>query len=280
MLNRIIIGLIGFVAAIYIISSDISVLGIALSIITLIAICEMHKTVGLFKKNNIVLSVIGVLYSLSLITTSVYFLFNKTLSYESFSKVFLPATVFYMIASGILKVLFFEKIDFETFISSFFTTVYTNLMFLHLLLAVMLPNGKIVLWIILLIAWGTDTFAYFSGKFFGKHKLIEKVSAKKTVEGAIGGIIGAVIVLVIYSLGCAYFDYTVNYFNLVIVAIFGSVISQFGDLIASCIKRHYNTKDYSNLLLGHGGVMDRFDSVLVVAPFVYYIYLILPLIAK
>ena len=280
MLNRILIGVIGFIAAICIISSDVCVLSIALSIITFIAICEMHKTVGLFKKNNIVLSLMGIIYSLCLIGTSVYSVFTKTLGYESFAKVFLPATVFYMIATGIFAVLSFEKIDFETWVASFFTTLYTNLMFLHLLLIVMLPYGKIILWIVLLISWGTDTFAYFTGKFFGKHKLIEKVSAKKTVEGAIGGVVGAIFVLVIYALGCAYFKYTVNYVNMIIIAFFGSVISQFGDLIASCIKRHYNTKDYSNILLGHGGIMDRFDSVLVVAPYVYYICLILPIITK
>ena len=128
-----------------------------------------------------------------------------------------------------------------------------------------LDNGHLYVWSIFIVAFFTDTFAYFAGYLFGKHKLIPKVSPKKTVEGSIGGILGSTI-------GCMLFAYL---FNLdipvmIIIGSVGSVIAQFGDLFASSIKRYVGIKDYGTLIPGHGGVLDRFDSVILVAPFVYY----------
>lgn len=118
-----------------------------------------------------------------------------------------------------------------------------------------------------IIAWFTDTGAYFTGYFLGKHKLCPKMSPKKTVEGAVGGIALAVIGLVLFG----YF-YGENVTSLYLVkcgavGLLGSVISQVGDLAASCIKRDFDKKDYGSLLPGHGGLMDRFDSVLFAAPY-------------
>lgn len=125
--------------------------------------------------------------------------------------------------------------------------------------------GKSYVWVIFIIAVLTDTCAYFTGYLFGKHKLIPKVSPKKTIEGSIGGILGSI-------LGCILFGYFLN-FNLLHMAIIGgigSVVAQFGDLFASSIKRFVGIKDYGKLIPGHGGILDRFDSVILVAPFVYY----------
>ena len=125
--------------------------------------------------------------------------------------------------------------------------------------------GKILVWLIFIIAFATDIMAYFTGYLFGKHKLIPKVSPKKTIEGSVGGILGSTI-------GCLLFAY---YFNLslpimAVLGLLGSVIAQFGDLFASSIKRYVGIKDYGKLIPGHGGVLDRFDSVILVAPFVYF----------
>ena len=126
-------------------------------------------------------------------------------------------------------------------------------------------KGHIYVWSIFIVAFFTDTFAYFVGYLFGKHKLIPKVSPKKTIEGSLGGVLGSTI-------GCMIFGYLfkLDMVSMVIIGSIGSVIAQFGDLFASSIKRYVGIKDYGKLIPGHGGVLDRFDSVILVAPFVYY----------
>ncbi len=126
------------------------------------------------------------------------------------------------------------------------------------------------------LAWITDTGAYFSGYFFGKHKLIPKLSPKKTVEGAVGGVVLCVLISLAYVLvldKC--FDVSLfggnDYLKMLLMSIVGSVISQLGDFASSAIKREFGVKDFGNILPGHGGVLDRFDSIIFVAPFVYYI---------
>jgi len=132
------------------------------------------------------------------------------------------------------------------------------------------PFGKYIYLLVFFCAWMTDSFAYFTGRLFGKHKLIPAVSPKKTVEGAIGGILFGVITIVVFGFVIeTFFDpqgiISANYLILAISGVFISVVAQIGDLMMSVIKRHYGIKDYGNLLPGHGGVLDRFDSVLSVS---------------
>ena len=126
--------------------------------------------------------------------------------------------------------------------------------------------GKYFYLLVFIGAWITDTFAYFTGFLFGKHKLIEDVSPKKTVEGSIGGIVFCVISFVLFGfivekLG----EFDANYIFLAVSGVIISIISQIGDLIMSVIKRHYGVKDYGKIFPGHGGMLDRFDSILAVA---------------
>lgn len=121
-----------------------------------------------------------------------------------------------------------------------------------------------------IIAWATDTGAYFTGYFFGKHKLAPEMSPKKTIEGAIGGVIIAVIATVAYGVILYGNFYMLGMIKYAIVGGLGSIVAQIGDLAASCIKRDFDKKDYGALLPGHGGLMDRFDSVLLVAPYVLF----------
>jgi len=124
-------------------------------------------------------------------------------------------------------------------------------------------------------AWLTDTGAYMFGSLWGKHKLAENISPKKTVEGAIGGLffstIGSAlyiyIMVAIMAKGTPMIQVVVKF---AVLGFFTSVVSQLGDLAASCIKRDFEKKDYGKILPGHGGLLDRFDSVLFAAPFVYY----------
>lgn len=157
---------------------------------------------------------------------------------------------------------------------TFFGFFYVCFLLSHIYLVREFEYGKFFVWLIFISAFGCDTGAYFAGITLGKHKLIPNLSPKKTVEGAIGGIAAATILSLIYGLivnNC--FEFVgVNAIRLCIMTgIVGSVLSQIGDLAASAIKRANGIKDYGNLIPGHGGILDRFDSVILTAPAVYYI---------
>lgn len=135
--------------------------------------------------------------------------------------------------------------------------------------------GAYIFMVIFISSWIPDTGAYFVGVKFGKHKLIPDVSPKKTVEGAVGGLVTCVIVFIIYTLiinlSC---DVKLNLPLMILAAVILAIASMVGDLLASLIKRHYNVKDYGNILPGHGGVLDRFDSVLATSSILFAISLI------
>lgn len=136
------------------------------------------------------------------------------------------------------------------------------------------PLGIFMVLFVLFCAWFGDSGAYFAGTFFGKHKLCPTISPKKTVEGFIGGVITVglvtVILVLIYNLFILE-DSQLNYLVLVPVAMLASLVGVVGDLSASVIKREYDVKDFGNIIPGHGGVIDRFDSVIFVAPFLYVV---------
>ncbi|MBQ8525564.1 MAG: CDP-archaeol synthase [Clostridia bacterium] len=164
-----------------------------------------------------------------------------------------------------------NRIHFDNVAVSVLGTCYVTLFPINIYLLRCDPDlGKFYIWIPFIIAWLTDTFAYFAGRFLGRHKLIPSVSPKKTVEGSIGGIAGAIIIMVLYMLVCEkYFDITPNYIQGIISAIVLSLLAQIGDLVASCIKREHGIKDFGSLVPGHGGILDRFDSVIFISPVVY-----------
>ena len=132
-----------------------------------------------------------------------------------------------------------------------------------------LENGKLIIWYLLFAAWGTDLFAYCIGRPFGKHKF-SKISPNKSIEGCIGGIIGAAIFMLGYTVYLNQVkDANISYLYILGISIILSVISQIGDFAASSIKRYTGIKDYGNILPGHGGVLDRIDSLIFIAPFAY-----------
>ena len=136
-----------------------------------------------------------------------------------------------------------------------------------------LQEGKYLYFLIFLGAWISDTFAYFAGHFFGKTKLAPHISPKKTVEGSIGGILGNILAFAGYAwMLRSVFDLNANVFFFALLGALFSCVGQFGDLFASGIKRHYKIKDYGSLFPGHGGVLDRFDSVLAIASFMLLAY--------
>lgn len=136
-------------------------------------------------------------------------------------------------------------------------------------------KGIFLVWYILLAAWGTDIFAYIVGKKIGKHKF-SKISPNKSIEGCIAGLIGAVVACLLYTVSLNQFaGFNIPYGYIVFVSVALSVLSQIGDFAASSIKRYAEIKDFSNLIPGHGGMLDRIDSVIFIAPFAYFLLTIL-----
>ena len=136
-------------------------------------------------------------------------------------------------------------------------------------------DGKILVWFVLIASWGSDVFAYFIGRHFGKHKLT-KVSPNKTVEGAIAGIVGATLLGIIYAVLCnTLWGVGINYLLIGCIMALLSIVGQIGDLAASSIKRYCEIKDFSELIPGHGGMLDRIDSIIFVLPFAFIFFSIL-----
>lgn len=250
MLTRILSGAVGLILFIAVIAAPPVVLKVALIIISAIGIYEIYKAFSIVKYIPLLVLAIFLplmcsfdftkwlpLYVLIFILVAVATMLK---CHESFSSEKLAASVFYPLI-----------------ISAAFSLIGTMRGWENGIWKMCLPFA---------MAWSTDTFAYFTGRFLGKHKLCEKLSPKKTVEGAFGGVAGAIIVILIYTYFC---PSETNYIFAILFAIAVSVVSQMGDIFFSCIKRENGIKDFGNLMPGHGGVMDRFDSVILTAPLTY-----------
>ena len=138
-----------------------------------------------------------------------------------------------------------------------------------------MKDGKILIWYAIFAAWGTDIFAYIVGRLCGKHKF-SKVSPKKTIEGCIGGTIGSIILILVYTyIANTYWNMNYSYLFIFGIGVILSFIGQIGDFAASSIKRYVGIKDYSNLIPGHGGMLDRIDSLIFLAPFAYAFFTLL-----
>lgn len=143
-------------------------------------------------------------------------------------------------------------------------------------------HGAFYVFIVIMASWTADAGAYFAGSFFGKHKLCPKLSPKKTIEGVFGGFILNVIAMLVFG-SCYNWIFfgnalSISYLSLVLIGLCCTVVSIVGDLTFSMIKRSFDIKDYGHIIPGHGGFLDRFDSVIFVAPFLYYFLQLLPII--
>lgn len=197
--------------------------------------------------------------------------------------VFMAATAILLLYMIIIVTRHGKK-SYKDILASGFLTLYITVSMWCILFVKEFFGTEFML-LIFICAWTTDTFAYFSGKLFGKHKLISHVSPNKTVEGSIGGVIGAVLcclvyLVILYQLPTNDFIVNVSHWVVYFIAVglVGGVLSQVGDLIASSIKRDEDIKDFGWIFPGHGGFMDRFDSVMFIAP-VILIMIIFAMIA-
>lgn len=156
-------------------------------------------------------------------------------------------------------------------IITLFGTIYVVGFLIFLPLIFGLEKGKFLIWYIFVAAWGNDMFAYFIGVNFGKHK-ITPISPKKSLEGCIGGILGAIILSGLFTyIFNTFFSVSFSYIYVGIIITILTILSQIGDLAASSIKRYTNIKDSGTLFPGHGGMLDRIDSILFIAPFAYFL---------
>ena len=159
----------------------------------------------------------------------------------------------------------------------FLSVTYVTVSFTSMSLTRYMQNGAYIFGLVFIAAWMCDVFAYFTGRLFGKHKLAPHLSPKKTVEGSIGGILFAVLGCVLYGFIIEKTtDLSAKYWVLALLGFVLSIISQIGDLFASLIKREHGIKDYSRMLPGHGGVMDRFDSILAISTVLMAVSMLFP----
>lgn len=169
----------------------------------------------------------------------------------------------------IISILFVlsQKSDVIDICITFCGILYICMCFNYIIMTVNnINSGEIFVWLIFIIAFATDIFAYLIGKRFGRNKLIPNVSPNKTIEGSLGGIVASVFFSVLFGIA-----FKLPIMVIIIVSLIGSIVAQLGDLIASSIKRYTGIKDFGKIIPGHGGVLDRFDSVLLVSPYVYLV---------
>lgn len=164
----------------------------------------------------------------------------------------------------------------DQLMAAFFGLFYVAVMLSYIYQIRILPGGAYTVWLVFICSWGCDTCAYCVGMLLGKHKMAPKLSPKKSVEGGIGGVAGAAFIGVLYALAINHWGNAgVDVLSFAVIGAAGGAISQVGDLGASAIKRNYEIKDYGKLIPGHGGILDRFDSVIFTAPIIYFLALIL-----
>ena len=259
MLQRIITGAVLSVLVIgLIVFSSTFVFPVIMTLLTLVGTYEMLGCIGL--KKNMLVSIPALIASL-LGVLSAYFL-----GYGAC----LAVIMCYLLIQLALCVFLDEKVKVQDAFCAFSSTLYVMLCLSAFTAVRMVEDTGLYFFLLVFIgAWMTDTFAYFTGVFFGKHKLIPKISPKKTIEGSIGGIVFCIVAFAVYGLILEKaVGVNVNFPVLLVLGLVMSVISQIGDLIASAIKRTYGIKDYGNLFPGHGGVLDRFDSIMILSPIV------------
>ncbi|MDD6789225.1 MAG: phosphatidate cytidylyltransferase [Lachnospira sp.] len=182
------------------------------------------------------------------------------------------------LAQMMVYVVTFPKYRTEQISYAYFGLVWAGVMISYIYQTRNLPDGQYTAWLIFAGSWINDTCAYFSGKAFGKHKMTVRLSPHKTIEGAVGGIIGSGIAslvfgFIMHSLGML--DIPGQGMIFFMTGAIGAVFGIFGDLSASAIKRNHDIKDYGRIIPGHGGILDRFDSVIFTAPAVYYTFQLL-----
>lgn len=257
--TRLISGIILLAIMITIVIFGGNLLFATLFVISLIGMMELYRIVKVNK------SFIGILGYAAGIIFYILLYFNLV----QFQMVLF---IFFLMLLMFAYVFSFPKYTTEQIAVTFLGLFYVSIMLSYIYQVRMLEDGALIVWLIFIGAWGSDTCAYCVGMLFGKHKIAPKLSPKKSLEGCIGGVVGAALIGALYAF---IIKSRLNIQNPVFVfAVIGaasSVIAQIGDMAASAIKRNHEIKDYGTLIPGHGGILDRFDSIIFTAPIVFYL---------
>ena len=262
--TRLISGILLVIAALLTIISGNYVLFVTLLCVSLLGMQELYKAMGVHKEQTEFLELAGylgaILYYVSLL-----------LGFERYGTM---AILIALILIMFVYVFSYPKYNADQVMATFFGVVYVAVMLSFILLTRNLPDGKFIVWLIFLCSWGCDTCAYCVGMLIGKHKMAPILSPKKSVEGGVGGVVGAALLGAIFAACMNHFaSADVSPVLCAVICGVGGAISQIGDLSASAIKRNHEIKDYGKLIPGHGGILDRFDSVIFTAPIIYYLTL-------
>ncbi len=227
-------------------------------LISLIGLMELYRVVNIHKT---VLALSGYLATIVL---------DFSIRFHHTDYMFYTIVVLLLLVMAIYVILY-PKYKSEQISMTIFGFVYVPIMLSYLYQIRILENGVYLIWLAFIGAWGSDTCAYCVGMLIGKHKLPSELSPKKSIEGCIGGIVGAALIGFIYATIFKSHLTTIDnpQLSLAIIGAVSSILSQIGDLAASAIKRNHGIKDYGKLIPGHGGILDRFDSIIFTAPIVY-----------
>ena len=237
----------------------------ALALFSLAAVFELLRAIGVHKEWKISLPAYFMALALPFFTHDIFLDQNPEIQ-RNYMLDAVAVTFGYMLYIMALAVFSKGKLKLSVVAEVYLAVTYVVISFTALCLLRYIRYGDLCFFLVFVAAWGTDSGAYVAGTLFGKHKLIPEISPKKTVEGAIGGIFLSTLVFIIYGICIEQLtDVDANYFILTVSGILLSVVAQIGDLIASLIKREHGIKNYGNILPGHGGIMDRFDSILAVS---------------
>jgi phosphatidate cytidylyltransferase len=179
-------------------------------------------------------------------------------------------TVLILLMIAVMSVYVFTYPKYQTtqVTGTFFGVIYVSVMLSSIYELRQMTDGIWLVWLIFIASWGCDTCAYCAGMLFGRHKMSPRLSPKKSIEGAVGGVIGAMLIAMIYGAAIAgrLTEFASPMLWFAVICAVGALISMVGDLAASAIKRNCGIKDYGKLIPGHGGILDRFDSVIFIAP--------------
>lgn len=237
--------------------------------ISLIGMTELYKVFGIESKTP---GIIGY------IAAAVYYgllYFEPQLPGERLNW-FMMLFMGFLICEMAALVFAYPKYNTQQIFAAFFGMLYVAVMLSYIYQTRLLDGGIFTVWLVFVCSWGCDTCAYCVGVLIGKHKMAPVLSPKKSVEGGIGGILGAALIGGIYAVAINHWGNAgADVITYVIIGAAGGAISQIGDLAASAIKRYHNIKDYGKLIPGHGGILDRFDSVIFTAPIIYYLAVLL-----
>ena len=234
--------------------------------LALVAMLGMQEYFNAVSKESKPVRWIGYLSCLSIAFVHII---PENIPYEIMQSVLLIAIPTIMLILFLHVIITNMKINFKDIAYTFFGMAYVIGCIIFLALSRGLENGRVLIWYAIIAAWGTDIFAYLVGKKFGKHKF-SQVSPKKSIEGCIAGIVGAVVIALIYTFAInSILNLSYSYGLVIIATAILSIIGQVGDFAASSIKRYVDIKDFSNLIPGHGGMLDRIDSLMFLAPYAY-----------